>query len=485
MTPRPPTLATWLIRSSAPPADRDVVLGDLEEEFRGRTARDGVNSARRWYWRQARRSAPHSLRRRLLGEDLSSGNAFRAFGWLDGTLQDVRRAARALRATPGFTVAALTVLALGIGATTAIYSVVDGVVLRGLGYPDDSRLMLVSEPNARSARTSSSSMPEFHDWRASQTAFTDLGASRGNGLLTSRDGDTVEHVRMTLISASLLPVLRASPAIGRAITPQDEIPGNDHVALLSDGYWRRRFGARTDIVGRTLTFDSGTWTVVGVMPERFMYPAALTLPMDMWAPLATTPADLSRTGKIDFSLTMIGRLKPGMTAPLAQADLERITSALRPTAPKWFDGRGVKVTSWRDAIVGPVRSWMLMLLGSVAFVLALACVNVANLVLARTSSRARDTAVRAALGATRWRMLRGLLIESLLLSIVGTGLGVVLALWGVDVLRSALPANLPRLAEVAVNYRVLLAAGCLAIAVAIAVTPVWQTSPRRTGGTLR
>lgn len=483
MTPRPPRLAKWLVRVSTPIPDRDVILGDLEEEFRGRAAHEGERAARAWYRRQAWRSVPHQVRRRLGRREVDQPR--RRGRWLDGLPQDIRHAFRSLRSTPSFTIAALAVLAMGIGATTAIYSLVDGVVLRGLGFPDDGRLVLVSEPATRNGRGNQASIPEFHDWRALQSSFTDLGASRGGGAFLRREGDTVEPLRVTAISASLLSVLRASPAIGRPFTATDEVPGSDHVLLLSDAYWRRRFAARRDVIGKTLTFDSGDWTIVGVMPASFMYPAALTTPMDMWTPIAPAPADLARDGKSDFPLTVIGRLKPGVTVPLAQADLERVTAQLRPTAPRWFAGRGLKLASLRDTIIGPVRSWMLMLLGSVAFVLLLACVNVANLLLARASARARDAAVRTALGASRWRLLRGLLVESLMLSMAGTALGVALALCGVDILRGALPANLPRLAEVAINSRVLLAAAALSILVALAVTPIWQGSTRKAGAALR
>ena len=477
MMPRPPRLAIWLVRWSVPHPDRDVVLGDFEEEFRTRTARDGVGAARRWYWRQACRSTPHHLRRQLDDGGAAPRSDRRVTAWLDGSLQDVNRAVRSLRATPGFTIVVLAVLALGIGATTAIYSVVDGVVLRGLDYPQDAQLMIVSEPNTKNGRGTQASMPEFRDWRTLQTSFADLGASRGGGAFVSHDGDTIENLRVTLISASMLSTLRVTPAFGRAFTTEDEIPGNDHVLLLSDGYWRHHFGAKHDVVGQTITLDTGAWTVIGVMPPSFMYPAALATPMDMWAPLAPTPAELTRAGRANFSVTVIGRLKPGVTAERSLADLERVTAGLKQTSPKWFANRGVKVTSLRDSIVGPVRAWMLMLLGAVAFVLLLACVNVANLLLVRATTRARDSAVRAALGAPRWRILRGLLIESLLLSLVGTALGVAMAAWGVAALRPALPPNLPRLAAVAVNYRVAVAAACIAIAVALGVTPIWQASP--------
>jgi putative ABC transport system permease protein len=255
------------------------------------------------------------------------------------------------------------------------------------------------------------------------------------------------------------------------------VRGSHRVLILSDQCWRQRFAAGRDVIGQTMTFDTGVWTIVGVMPPSFMYPAAATVPIDMWGPLPSQASDWVRGRSGKFDVQGVGRLKAGVLPARAQADLDRITAALRAESPQWFRNRGLTVTSMRDAIVGSARPWMLMLLGSVAFVLLLACVNVCNLLLARATTRARDAAVRSSLGASRWRILRGLLIESLLLSVTGTIIGVALATWGVQAIRAGLPARLPRLDEIAVNYRVLLAAAGVALAVALGVTPMWQTSP--------
>ena len=484
MTARPPKLAEWLMQASLAPADRQAVLGDLHEEFRARAARDGARDAKRWYRRQLRRSLVPNLRRRFdRAED--RGREPRQFG-LRGLNQDLRHAVRSLRSTPTFTIVALVVLTLGIGATTAIFSVVDAVALRGVNFPRGNRLVLVTEPRLSGRAGTTVSPPDFEEWRRTQTAFDDLAASQGSrDAFVLHDHDARETLRASIVSANLFNVLRTPAAIGRVFTAADEVPGNDHVVLLSDSFWRRRFGADPSAVGRTITLESGDWLIVGVMPASFMYPVSATKPMDLWAPWAPSANDLQRARSQPYNLTVVGRLKNGVSIAQAQADLDGIMARLKSQYAALQGDRVARVAFLQDAIVGSAKSWMLMLLGSVTFVLLIACVNVANLMLARASARSRDAAVRAALGASRWRIVRGLLAESLVLSVTGTALGVALAIWGVGVLRVSLPANLPRIDEIAVNYRVLIAAAIGAVAVTIGITPVWQSSPPVPGASLR
>ena len=471
MTPRPPKLVEWLMRVSLGPDDRQAVLGDLHEECRIRAERNGARAARRWCWGQLLRSFLPNLRRRRFGTD--------------GMVQDLRHAVRSLRATPTFTLVALVVLTLGIGATTAIFSVVDAVALRGVPFPGGHRLVLVTEPRMSGRGGTTVSPPDFEDWRREQATFEDLAASQGSRDFVWRDNGGNEMLRASLVTASLFRVLRASPAIGRTFTAQDEVPGNERVVVLSDALWRRRFGADRQVIGRTITFETGDWLIVGVMPASFMYPVSAARPMDLWAPWAPGAGDLQRGKSQSYNLTVVGRLKDEASIVQAQADLDRIMSRVRAQYAAFLGDRVARVTFLQDAIVGSAKSWMLMLLGSVTFVLLIACVNVANLMLARASARSRDVAVRSALGASRWRIIRGLLAESLVLSATGTALGVGLAIWCVEVLRASLPANLPRIDDIAVNYRVLLAAAIAAMAVTIGITPVWQSSPSALGVSLR
>jgi putative ABC transport system permease protein len=394
-------------------------------------------------------------------------------------LGDLRFALRALRATPGFTAVALIVLTLGIGATTAIFSVVDGVALRGLPFPADARLMDVTEinPTNKGLTGGSVAAPNFLDWRAQQTVFEDLAAVQNTSGFTVRDGGVPESLRTVMASSSLFGLLRVSPAIGHAFTAQNEVRGDEHVAVISDGLWHRRFGADPNVVGKTITFDTGVWEVVGVMPAGFTYPIGLAKPTDLWVPYIPSVSEVPRGdgSSRTYNAKVVGRLKDGVTIEQARAQMEQITAALKQQYPKWFRDRWVAVTPLRDSIVGKARSWMLMLLGAVAFVLLIACVNVANLLLARSTARAREVALRTALGATSWQLARGLLAESLVLSAAGTALGVLAAVWGVHLIRASLPPSLPRLSDVGVNLRVLAAAASAAIAVAIGVTPIWQS----------
>jgi len=477
--PSPPRVSEWLVTISTSEADRPAIVGDLLEEFRARVTRDGRRSARQWYRRQVRRSIWPNLRRRYeqRRQTPQGRRQLAAARWFDGLGPDGRYAVRSLRSTPTFTVVALVVLTLGIGATTAIFSVVDGVALRGLPFPQSSRLVLLTEPRLSGRGGTTVSPPDFTDWRTAQTTFEDLAASQGSGNFVLRQHDTSRTLRAALASASLFTVLRASPSLGRVFTKDDEIPGNEHVVVLSDAFWRRQFGADPGVIGRTLTCENGDWLIVGVMPPSFMWPVSAVRPMDLWAPWAPSFAELARGRRQAYNLTVVGRLKRGTSVAQAQADVDAITARLKAQYPNNLADRVGRVTDLQDAIVGPAKSWMLMLLASVTFVLLIACVNVANLMLARASARSRDAAVRGALGASRWRIVRALLVESLILSAAGTALGVGAAIWCVQILRASLPANLPRLDEIAVNYRVLIAAAVAAVAVAVGVTPIWQTSP--------
>jgi putative ABC transport system permease protein len=474
----PPAIYAWLMRRSLVPQDRDAVMGDLHEEFNTIAGASGTDAARRWYRRQVRTSIAHNVRHRL------------AWMRMVGIVQDFRHAVRSLRATPTFTVVALAVLTLGIGATTAIFSVVDGIVLRGLPYWHGDRLVKITEPSTSRHGAQGSSVPaaDIADWRTAQTTFEDLAAVQlgDQQSFMMRDAGAMRELRALMVSASLFPMLRARPALGRAFTTDDEV-GQERIAILSDAFWRRQFGADPSVVGRTLDLESGSWQIAGVMPPGFTYPPASTRPADLWIPYVPIAAELSRGDGTRRSAhaEVVGRLKAGVSIEQARADIERIAGAIRQQNPVWMRDRIVVLTPLQDSIVGAVKSWMLMLLGAVAFVLLIACVNVANLLLARATARARDVAVRSALGASRWRILRGLLAESLVLSAAGTTLGVCAAIWGVHVLRAALPPSLPRLDEVAINYRVLAAAACTAVAVAIGVTPIWQWSPSTLTASLR
>jgi len=388
---------------------------------------------------------------------------------------DLRNAGRSLRSTPGPTFIAWLVLTLGIGASTAMFSVADAVALRALPFHDPDSLLSVSETDLRTGRPSTVAAPNFLDWTARQSSFEGLGAS-GWANLVLRDEDRAERVSARRVTTNLFDLLRVPPQHGRLFVAADAQPGAAAVAILSDGFWRRRFGGDPGIVGRELTFDGGVRRVVGIMPPGFTYPlgSRLVSTVDLWVPMLFTERDRARDGGRTYALSVIGRLRPGVSRPQAAAEMGRIRDDLALEHPRWFVDHGVDVQDLRAAIVaGPVRAWMLFLLGAVAFVLLIACANVANVLLARAGTRARELGIRAALGASRWDLVRGVMVESLLLAALGAGGGLLLAQAGIGILRATLPDELPRLVAVALDVRVF----AVAVATGLATGVLFGMAP--------
>ena len=379
---------------------------------------------------------------------------------------DVRYAWRALKASRGVTLSALAVLTLGIGASTTIFSVVDAVVLRGLPFDEPNRLLSVAEVDLTDGSPSTVAPQNYFEWLARQSAFETMGAS-ANARFVLAEGDRAgETLRVVRITASLFDLLRVSPAIGRRFTERDEVTGAPNVALISDAFWRTRFHADPAAIGRPVVFETGTFTVIGVMPNGFTYPlgSPMVSRVDLWIPYVPGPNDRVRTPGRNYFLTVVGRLRPGATLEQASSQFLQIRDALAGEHPRWFADHGIVVRPLESSVIGPrTRAWMMLLLAAVGVVLVIACLNVANLLLARAAGRGREVALRSALGASRWDIARGLLVESLMLSLAGGACGVLFAFWGVDVLRSVLPENVPRLAEVSVDGRVLATAVTAAI----------------------
>jgi predicted permease len=395
-------------------------------------------------------------------------------------IRDLRYAIRSLRLAPGFTAVALVVLTLGIGATTAIFSVVDAVVLRPLPFADANRLIDINEVSVSGKGYSGSVTPQnFFDWRDQQGAvFEDLAAI-GGGSITLRDRTDPESLQTIRVSASLFSMLRVQPERGQLFTAANEVDGNHRILLISDGLWRRRFGADPSIVGKSLPTSDGTWLIAGVMPAGFTYPIGLLKPMDVWAPYVATPDEHRRDspGRSSY-LKVVGRLSPGTTIEQARAKMNQVTTDLARAYPDWFVDKWVTVKPLTDALVGDVRAPMVTLLIAVGLVLLIACANVANLVLARSTMRRREIAIRGAIGASRWAIMRGVLVESLVLSVAGTLFGLLAAWWGVHAIMALLPTNLPRLSAVGINLRVLVAAAFAAIGTGafFGLVPSWQVA---------
>ena len=365
----------------------------------------------------------------------------------DALMQDLRYAVRSLRRTPGFAVAALACLALGIGANTAIFSVINGVLLRPLPFRDPAALVMVWERPPRSGQDRNVVSPaNYLDWRARSSVFADIGAYidwRAN--LTGVD-EPVEVAR-SVATASFFAVLGVPAALGRVYSADEDTPNGPRVAVLSHRLWQRHFGGRADAVGARLTLDGRPFTVIGVMPDGFGIEGSKA---ELWTPMGLDPAVdyRTRTGRY---LTTVARLRPGVSRSRAQTELDAIARRLEADHPSFNAGWGVNIVSMYDQVVGGIQRSLVVLGGVVAFVLLIACANVANLLLARSTSRSREIAVRSALGAARSRVVRQLLTESLVLAVIGAALGLVLASLAIRAVRTLAPQGIPRVGSIAID----------------------------------
>jgi putative ABC transport system permease protein len=407
--------------------------------------------------------------------------------YMDGVTNDLRYAARMLRRSPSFTAIAIVTLALGIGANTAMFSVVNAVILRPLPYQDPDRLaMLWTTDPKRDIREEGTSYPTFLDWRSQSRAFADMAiCSRGNPV-TLTGGNEPERVMGEAVSANLFPLLGVTPLLGRTFS-DDEEQQRERVVVVSYALWQRRFGASRDAIGKKLEVDGQTFQVIGVMPAGFYFP---TKDVQLWQPatfvsMTLSPAIRDRIWTSRFSdwWRVVGRLRPTATFDDAQAEMtaigQRLALAYPTTTDAGFAGFGVNVVPMLLQTTGrDLQRALWVLLGAVGFVLLIACTNVANLLLARGAARQREFALRAALGAGQVRLVRQLAVESALLVVGAAVVGLALALAGVRVLQAAAPPGIPRLDETQLDPRVLIFTASVSIlgGLLFAIVPAWKTS---------
>jgi putative ABC transport system permease protein len=451
--PQPPGLAVRLLARRVPAAWREFVIGDLEEEFHARAA-TSLPGARRWFWRQTLRCLirPPQSAQPYPYSTFSPGDP-----WMRTLLSDIRYGLRVLRRSPSFALAVIVLFALGIGANTAIFTIVNTVLLRPLPFSDSDRLVRVFHVPPQSTfpgmKTFSVSPANFYDWQRSARSFEAMALYRFREFALT-GGDGAESIVGGAVGRGFFDIVGTRPELGRTFVPDEDSPARGRVVILSDAFWKSRFGAARDVVGRTLTLDGQPYDIVGVMPARFSNRAWAATARDIWVPLAYT--DQQKAVRDNHNDQVIARLRPGVSIAQADADMDAISKRLEAEYPQENAGWGATVISLRELIVGDIRLSLVMLLSAVALVLLIACANVGNLLFARALARRKEIAIRSALGAARSRVFRQLLVETLLLASAGGALGLLLAHEALSAGATLLADRIPRADELSIDWRVVL-----------------------------
>ncbi len=405
-------------------------------------------------------------------------------------LKDLRYAARVLRKSPGFTLIAVIAVALGVGANSAIFSVVNAVLLKPLDYRDPSQLVLLQHNYKKLDLKATVAPAGYAYYRDNAKSFSDVAAFTGFSANLTGEGEP-ERLNAMYVTSNIFPALGAQAAQGRTLLPEENDAGHNKVVVLSDGFWHRRF-AGLPVVGKSVMLNGEPYTVVGIMPPSFNLGREFGFGQtpDLWAPITFKPEQLAPdTGWSVEYLSVVARMKPGVGIQQAQAEMDSIASDVRrqfltdTEESSW----GLLLTPLDEFVVGKIRTALWILLGAVLFVLLIACANVANLTLARSAVRQKEIAVRTALGASRWRVVRQLLTESVLLSLVGGGVGLLLAMWGVDLLLKLNGSKIPRAAEIGLDSRVVLftLGVSLLTGIVFGLAPAFQTTDVNLHDTLK